>query len=102
MHTRVSNALSSISREECEAFVETLVASCFVELELNHECMKVVVEKNRETFLHIPDEPCKPRNFCRYHNHVILFQCMDAPDWTSHNNIMVSVLDHSVCLLDKF
>ena len=71
-HACVSNVLSTISEyangsfkenspEEREVFVETLVASCFVELE-NHECMKVVME-NCETFPRIPDEPSKLRNF---------------------------------------
>ena len=53
-HKSVSYILSSFSEhandgfkenssEEHKAFIETLVASCFVELE-NHECMKVVME----------------------------------------------------------
>jgi len=70
MHKCVSNVFSSISQhvndsfkensyEECEAFIETLVT--VVELE-NHECMKVVMEKNHKIFSHLPDEPSKLRN----------------------------------------
>ena len=55
-HICVSNVLLPISkyandnfnensRKEREAFIETLVASYFVELE-NHECMKVVMSRN--------------------------------------------------------